>query len=76
VVTVQAVTSEGIVNVPGLEAVTLPANGVITVDLTDDTGIGRQLIVRSTSRVFVERSLPRDTGALGRVGSWPLPAAT
>jgi hypothetical protein len=75
VVTVQAVTPEGIVNVPGLEALPLPANGLITVDLTDDVAIDRQLIVRSTSRIFVERLLPRDTGALGRVASWPLPAA-
>jgi len=76
VVTVQAVAPEGIVNVPGLESVALPANGLITVDLTDEVALDRQLIVRSTSRVFVERLLPRDAGALGRVGSWPLPAAT
>ena len=75
VVTVQAVTTEGIVNVPGLEALALAANGLITVDLTDEAAIDRQLIVRSTSRVFVERLLPRDPGALGRVGSWPLPSA-
>ncbi len=75
VVTVQAVTPDAIVNVPGLEALELPANGLITVDLTDETAIDHQLIVRSTSRVFVERLLPRDTGALGRVASWPLPAA-
>lgn len=76
VVTVQAVAPEGIVNVPGLESVALPANGLVTVDLTDEVALDRQLIVRSTSRVFVERLLPRDAGALGRVGSWPLPAAT
>lgn len=75
VVTVQAVSPDGVVNVPSLAEVPLPANGLITIDLTDEEAIGRQLIVRSTSRVFVERLLPRDTGALGRVGSWPLPAA-
>jgi hypothetical protein len=75
VVTVQSVAPEGIINVPGLEAVALAANGLISIDLTDDAAVGRQLIVRSTSRVFVERLLPRDVGALGRVGSWPLPAA-
>ncbi|MFV0309034.1 MAG: DUF5719 family protein [Desertimonas sp.] len=73
-VTVQAVTPEGIVNVPGLEAVALPANGLVTIDLTDDVAIDHQLIVRSTSRIFVERLLPRDEGSLGRVASWPLPA--
>lgn len=75
VVTVQAVAPDGIVNVPGLEALQLPANGLITVDLTDAAAVDRQLIVRSTSRIFVERQLPRDVGALGRVASWPLPAA-
>lgn len=75
VVTVQAVTTEGIVNVPGLEALELPANGLITADLTDELAVDRQLIVRSTSRVLVERVLPRESGAQGRVGSWPLPAS-
>ena len=75
IVTVQAVAPDGIVNVPGLEALQLPANGLITVDLTDAAAVDRQLIVRSTSRIFVERQLPRDVGALGRVASWPLPAA-
>lgn len=73
-VTVQAVTPEGIVNVPGLEAVSLPANALRTIDLTDEVAIGRQLIIRSTSRLFVERLLPRDEGSQGRVSSWPLPA--
>lgn len=73
-VTVQAVTPDGIVNVPGLEAVSLPPNGLIPIDLTDELAVDHQLIVRSTSRVFVERLLPRESGALGRVSSWPLPA--
>lgn len=72
-VTVQAVTAEGIVNVPGLEALDLPANGLVDVDLTDEAALGRQLIVRATARVFVERRLPRDAGSQGRVASWPLP---
>lgn len=73
-ITVQAVTAEGIINVPGLAAVALPANGLITIDLTDDLAIDHQLIIRSTSRVFVERLLPREEGALGRVSSWLIPA--
>lgn len=74
-VTVQAVTPTGIENVPGLEALALPANGLITIDLTDELAVGHQLILRSTGRMFVERMLPRDEGAQGRVNSWPLPAA-
>ena len=72
-ITVQAVTPDGIVNVPGLEAVVFPANGLITIDLVDDLAIGNQLIIRSTSRLFVERLLPREENAQGRVASWPLP---
>ncbi|MBA3606151.1 MAG: hypothetical protein H0W46_09320 [Acidimicrobiia bacterium] len=73
VITVQAVGPNGLENVPSLTEVELPAYGLTTIDLTDDAAIGRQLIVRSTSRVFVERLLPRGPGAQGRVGSWPLP---
>ncbi len=73
-VTVRAVGADGLVEVPGLTDVALPAFALLSLDLTDDAVIGRQLIVSSTSGVFVERLLPRSEGALGRVGSWPLPA--
>jgi hypothetical protein len=74
VVTVQAITPSGIVTVPSLESVPLGGYATITVDLTDPAALGRALIVRSTSRVFVERVLPREAGAVGRVASWLLPA--
>jgi hypothetical protein len=75
-VTLQAVTTDGgIQNVPGLAAVALPASGLITLDLTDRIVLNRQLIVRSTSRVFVARLLPREPGAQGRTSSWAVPAA-
>jgi hypothetical protein len=35
--------------------------------------LGRELIVSSTSRVFIERLLPRGNGLPGRSGSWLLP---
>jgi hypothetical protein len=74
-VTLQAVTGDGIENVPGLAAVSLPASGLITLDLTDRIVLDRQLIVRSTSRVFVARLLAREAGAQGRSSSWAVPAA-
>ena len=74
-VTVQTVTPDGIENVPSLAAVDLPASGLITIDLTERAVLGRQLIVRSTSRVFVARLLPREPGAQGRTSSWAVPAA-
>jgi hypothetical protein len=75
-VTVQAVTPDGIVNVPSLSAIRLPASGLISIDLTDRAVLDRQLIVRSTSRIFVERLLPRESGAQGRTSSWAVPAAS
>jgi hypothetical protein len=74
-VTVQAVEpGAGPTTVPSLSAVPLPAGGLITIPLTDPAVLDRALVVRATSRVFVERSLPREPGAVGRVGSWALPA--
>jgi Family of unknown function (DUF5719) len=73
VVTVQAVTPAGIVTVPSLEALPLPAGGLLAVPLTEADVLDNQLIIRSTSQVFIERSLPREPGAQGRVGSWAIP---
>ena len=71
--TVQAVTAEGVVTVPALAEVALPRSGLITIPLTDPAVLDSQLVVRSTSRVFVERSLPREPGAQGRSASWAVP---
>ena len=73
VVTVQAVTPAGIVTVPSLESLPLPAGGLLGIPLTEPDVLDNQLIIRSTSRVFIERSLPREPGAQGRVGSWAIP---
>jgi Family of unknown function (DUF5719) len=71
-VTVEAVGAGGPVSIPGLDAVPLPPAGLITIDLTDAATLDRQLIVRSTTRIMVERSLSAGEG-LGRSGSWALP---
>ena len=71
-VTVQAVDAAGVVAVPGLESVALQPGELITIALPDGAD-DAQLVVRSTSRVFVERSLPREPGAQGRSASWALP---
>ncbi len=71
-VSVEAVGAGGPVVIPGLEALTLPPAGLITIDLTADAALDRQLIVRSTTRIMVERSLSAGEG-LGRSGSWALP---
>jgi hypothetical protein len=71
-VTVEAVGANGAVAIPGLETVALAPAGLITIDLTDAAALDHQLVVRSTTRIMVERSLPAGQG-LGRSGSWALP---
>ena len=71
-VTVQAVTAEGVVAVDGLAEIDLQPGQLITISLTG-AAVDAQLVVRSTSRVFVERSLPREAGAQGRSASWAVP---
>ncbi len=73
VVTVQAVTSSGLVTVPGLEAVNVAGSSVAYLDLTDPAALGHELIVRSTTQIFVERVLRRTEGAQGRVATFAVP---
>ncbi|WP_040492040.1 DUF5719 family protein [Ilumatobacter nonamiensis] len=74
-VEVSSVGPDGPVVVPSLSEVALPSGGIIAIDLTDPEVLGRELIVSSTSRVFVERSLPRNHDLPGRSSSWPLPVS-
>jgi hypothetical protein len=72
-VTVKTLGAGGEVPVPGMEAIDLPASGVITIGVSDPTALGHPLVVESTQRIFVERLLPRDPGLRGRSGSFALP---
>ncbi len=74
--TVDAIGPGGQFSVPSLTDITLPRGSIITVDLVDPDVIDQELIVRSTSRVFVERLLPLGGELEGRSGSWLLPSAT
>lgn len=71
-VTVSTLGPGGLVPVPGLEAVPLPAAGLITLPFTDPSMLGRAFVVESGQRIFVERSLPRGDDLPGRSGSFPL----
>jgi len=72
---VQAITPTGVVNIDSLAAVDLPENGALTIELTDDLTVnGHPLIIRSTSRILVERVMPREPGAQGQVSVWAFPA--
>jgi hypothetical protein len=68
--TVAAVGPDGPAPIPGLESVPIGAAARVAVDLPAEAA-GAELVVTSTTRVFVERSLP--SGA-GRSASWALPA--
>ncbi len=72
-VTVKTLGAGGEVPVPGMEAIDLPAGGVITIGVSDPTALGHPLVVESTQQVFVERLLPRDPDLRGRSGSYALP---
>jgi Family of unknown function (DUF5719) len=72
-VTVKTLGAGGEIPVPGMEAIDLPASGVITIGVSDVTALGHPLIVESTQRMFVERLLARDPDLRGRSGSFALP---
>ncbi len=72
-ITVKTLGAGGEVPVPGMEAIDLPAGGVITIGVSDPTALGHPLVVESTQPIFVERLLPRDPDLRGRSGSFALP---
>jgi hypothetical protein len=74
-ITIEAVGAAGPSPVPSLTDIPLGSGEVIVIDLTADDVIGRELIVTSTNRVFVERLLSRGGSLSGRSGSWALPAS-
>lgn len=71
-VTVSTLGPGGLVPVPGLENIALPAAGLITVPFTDPSVLGKAFVVESGQRIFVERLLPRSAELRGRSGSFPL----
>ncbi len=74
-VTVRAVGPAGPTAVESLTDVTIGPGEVITLDLVDPDVLGRELIIETTNRVFVERLLPRGGDLPGVSGSWALPAS-
>jgi hypothetical protein len=72
-ITVQAVGPAGPTAVPSLTEIPIAPGGVLTIDLVDPDALNRELIVESSTRMFLERSLSRGPGRDGRSGSWALP---
>jgi hypothetical protein len=78
-ITVAALGPGGPTPVDGLTDIPIGPGAVITIGLESPDALGTELILTSTNRVFVERSLPRGVGAdgdelAGRSGSWALPS--
>ncbi|MEX2626936.1 MAG: DUF5719 family protein, partial [Ilumatobacteraceae bacterium] len=74
VITVSSVGPDGVRPVPGLEEVEIGPAAIATIDLVADEALGRELVVTSTGRIFVERSLPSGLSE-GRTSSWLVPGA-
>lgn len=72
-VSVLAVGQSGPVPVDGLQDIPITRASILTIDLTDPLVLGRELIIESSSRVFVERSFPTGRGDT-RSSSWAVPA--
>jgi len=73
-VTVKALGPGGEQPVPGLESVPLPASGVIAISIPAGVGaLGVPIIVESSQRIVVERSIPRREDRLGRTSALALP---
>ncbi len=73
-VTIEAVGPGGPSAVASLTDIPIGPGQVVTIDLVDPDVLDRELIVQSSNRVFVERSLARGNGLSGSSGSWALPA--
>lgn len=74
-VSVVAVRPEGLVPLSGLTDRAVPSGGLAVLDITDANAIGVPLIVRSDFPMIVERVLPREPNAQGRVAVWAVPSA-
>jgi hypothetical protein len=72
-VSILAVGRSGPVPVEGLQDLPLTEASIVTIDLVDPLVVGRELIIESTSRIFVERSFPTGRGQT-RSSSWAVPA--
>ncbi len=72
IVKVSTLGPGGWVPVPGMDALALPANGVITIAITDPSALGTPFRVEGTQRMYVERLLARGGDLRGRSGSFAL----
>jgi hypothetical protein len=73
-VSISAVTPQGIQAVSGLTDIAVAPGAIRYIDLTNQLTRNNELVVSATTQVFVERVLPREADAQGRVAVWAVPA--
>jgi hypothetical protein len=73
-VSISAVTPQGIQAVPGLTDIAVAPGAIRYIDLTQQLTRNNELVIDATTQVFVERVLPRESDAQGRVAVWAVPA--
>jgi hypothetical protein len=74
-ITIEAIGPGGPTAIDGLTDLPIAPGAVITIPLESPDAMNTELILKSTNRVFVERSLSRGGDREGRSGSWALPSA-
>ena len=74
-ITIEAIGPGGPSPIPSLTDIPLGPGAVITIDLVAPDALNQELIITSSNRVFIERSLARGSGLAGRSGSWALPGS-
>jgi hypothetical protein len=72
--TVKVLGGGGEVVIPGMENLAIGKNQTIALTVSDPSALNRPLVVESSSRVYVERLLPRSAELRGRSGSFALPS--
>jgi hypothetical protein len=72
VVTVEYISPQGPLPVPGMTDIELEPGAILTLDLTYPRALGAEVIITSTTRIYVERNYPSGF-ELGRTVSWALP---
>jgi hypothetical protein len=69
---VEYVSPQGVLPMPGMTEMELGPAEIMTLDLTEPRALGSEVIISSTTRIFVERNYLSGF-ELGRSASWALP---
>ncbi len=71
-VTVEYIGAQGPLPVPGMTDIDLEPGSILALDLVYPRALGAEVIISSTTRIYVERNYPSGFSD-GRTASWALP---